>query len=1329
MSDAKNRQGGGFAQKGTDSASEFFAVGTPLHAVRASYIRRPADELLFEALLAGRYAHVIAPDQSGKTSLIAATAERLKNNGASVAVLDLEQLVLREAGTDAGRFYYSVAYRILRQLRIRFELQPWWQDKALLSNRQRLHEFYSEVILGQTRKPVVIIIDEVQCVEHLPFTDQLLTSVRSAHDARTTDPDFTRLTFALCGECDPSTIVDVPELSPFQITQSIPLRDFNRREIDLFATELNLPAAAAEAALDRIFHWTNGHPYLTQKLARAVSREQVGEDVGDLVDGIVGQQLAHRGSVNNEPLLNHVQQRVLDDPRRQQLLNLYGRIRKGIEVPTDLASPLQRKLVALGLFNVNERGELETRNRIYREVFTARWANENLKINWQVPALTVLILILFLLVPFWYTQWLPRPYVAELVDPSTELEFAETAWSNFRSFPGHTETADNLYRLYLTRKAELAASVAQIEAVAAYSSRFDTGGELVDSLRAEFFDRAALSAVRDEDRDTGLLAVLDALVVPSPERRQRAASLVGGDYADLIATLAVPRSGRRIFNTSTLTLSDIDGPEVTQWSLTDEGLRRADPWQITALEVTPLVRRIIVDQEGTVQRAALTLNIRHARHADLRIKLIAPSGKTVEIETGRDRSSMVDDIRIPATVLANLVGESLAGSWSLSIRDEEIGVAGHLVGWNLTLNAQGLIEDFQRGVDIPDPVAVEASTIWVSEDGQYAIARATHSDSARVWDLGFGKPIRAIALSQGESLIGLDADARRLVSATLDSVNLWDTASGDRVLNLPIAGAGLAGRLTGDRRHLFVSYPGDAETRFDLWSLDTGERVATFDIAGTPALVSLDHDGRRLAVADFDRSVRIWDFQAGTLIAQINLGAQPSSIVLSPRGDALGATYGQDGMSLWRVAEEARLLFEVLEPGAWRLAFAPSGDRVIAGTPGIGYTVYDSRTGAAESTPLGLAGAADAPLAFSNDESILISGGPGETVRFWRAPVRDAANSGAASARPFWHPPPGVPVAASPDARKLLVGDREGHLHIFGRNADPAELARSERREVDYLGHSAPISAIAIDESSVWGATVANDGSLRVWGLADGLPQPWLAEGMGTVLAVDFSPDGRRIAVLDNITMRFFDRATGEGIHSYVHGGSLTGLVYAASDAVYAASADEGLVVIRLRAGAAADTRRLWKGDDPIALIARSPDANKLVIVDAANVARIVSLTDGTVAADTIELPGPVREVAVAPSGSRILFRTDRWIHTALLTPDGLMWRDADLVDATGAGNRIVFDSSPDTSGRRGSPLVIRTGAAGLSLDPLDGGAMAPRVFGSREDLLADWRKRLGRDL
>ncbi|MGI9225558.1 MAG: hypothetical protein ACR2QX_13825, partial [Woeseiaceae bacterium] len=64
-----------------DSSDDFFSVGAPLHAVRAGYVRRRADDLLYEALVAGHYAHVIAPDRSGKSSLIAAVSARLEANG------------------------------------------------------------------------------------------------------------------------------------------------------------------------------------------------------------------------------------------------------------------------------------------------------------------------------------------------------------------------------------------------------------------------------------------------------------------------------------------------------------------------------------------------------------------------------------------------------------------------------------------------------------------------------------------------------------------------------------------------------------------------------------------------------------------------------------------------------------------------------------------------------------------------------------------------------------------------------------------------------------------------------------------------------------------------------------------------------------------------------------------------------------------------------------------------------------------------------------------------------------------------------------------------
>src|SRR5210317_1499860 len=115
MSEDSSNQLPPAASKRTEITGEFFSVGAPLHAVRAGYVRRKADDLLYETVMSGRYAHVLAPDRSGKSSLIAATAARLESKGCKIAILDLQQIGVRDGGSDPGRWYYNVAYRMLRQ--------------------------------------------------------------------------------------------------------------------------------------------------------------------------------------------------------------------------------------------------------------------------------------------------------------------------------------------------------------------------------------------------------------------------------------------------------------------------------------------------------------------------------------------------------------------------------------------------------------------------------------------------------------------------------------------------------------------------------------------------------------------------------------------------------------------------------------------------------------------------------------------------------------------------------------------------------------------------------------------------------------------------------------------------------------------------------------------------------------------------------------------------------------------------------------------------------------------------------------------------------------
>lgn len=526
-----------FASDAVDKTGEFFSVGPPLHAVKLGYVRRAADDNLYQTLVAGNYAHVMAPDRMGKSSLIAATSARLQNNGVKVAVLNLSQISERDGGSDAGRWYYSIAYRLLRQLRLKVDLQTWWQDNAILSNRQRLVEFFAEVILQNVQEQIVVFVDDIQCVEDLPFDEHLLASIRATHNARVTEPDFSRLGFAIVGECDPQNLELDPAMSPFVISQEIKLGDFSREDLDIFAAELNLSVADAKVALDRIFEWTSGQPYLSQKLARSVAREQISGDIKGHVDRIAMHQLAGRGAIHNEPHLNHLHRLITEDKKNHEsLLNLYGRIRKGITVNHDSESKVQRRLLASGLVVDDGSGNLAVRNKVYEMVFTARWANENLPLHWRGPAIAAVVVLLLTALPFAYTQLLPKPYLRIMSTPTFDLATVSDAYVNLRSFPGHANAADRMFRSILESRARQATDRSTILNISAYARQLPGSTELANSFVADYWDRRVDEAMRDGRRDDALLASLESLVVSTQARRRRASMLVGNDYSHLLAT-------------------------------------------------------------------------------------------------------------------------------------------------------------------------------------------------------------------------------------------------------------------------------------------------------------------------------------------------------------------------------------------------------------------------------------------------------------------------------------------------------------------------------------------------------------------------------------------------------------------------------------------------------------------------------------------------------------------------------------------------------------------------------------------------------------------------
>ena len=122
------------------SPSTFFVTGGTLKPDAASYVERQADEELFERVLAGVFCYVLTPRQMGKSSLMARTAARLEAKGHSTAKIDLSGIGGQKKQITADQWYYGIAYRICRELRLNVELKAWWKEAEKLPALQRFSE-------------------------------------------------------------------------------------------------------------------------------------------------------------------------------------------------------------------------------------------------------------------------------------------------------------------------------------------------------------------------------------------------------------------------------------------------------------------------------------------------------------------------------------------------------------------------------------------------------------------------------------------------------------------------------------------------------------------------------------------------------------------------------------------------------------------------------------------------------------------------------------------------------------------------------------------------------------------------------------------------------------------------------------------------------------------------------------------------------------------------------------------------------------------------------------------------------------------------------------
>jgi WD40 repeat protein len=445
-----------------------------------------------------------------------------------------------------------------------------------------------------------------------------------------------------------------------------------------------------------------------------------------------------------------------------------------------------------------------------------------------------------------------------------------------------------------------------------------------------------------------------------------------------------------------------------------------------------------------------------------------------------------------------------------------------------------------------------------------------------------------------------------------------------------------------------------------LWDTTTGT-AATGPLTGHSGrvrAVAFGPDGSWLASAGADGRVLRWSRSGGTTARELVRHKGPlSAVAISPNGRVLATGGGNGAVSLWDAAGGAA----IGRPLAGHagpvngLAFSPDG-RLLASAGDATIRLWDPGTGRAVGTPLAGDAGEVAGLAFSPDGQLLASANGDRTVRLWDP----------GTGRPVGNPMTGH-TAAVEDVSFGRGGDvlasasADGSLRLW----DPG-TGRPIGGPV--VGHTDEVVAAAFGPDGQVFASASKDSSVRLWRFTGSRPIGQTLTGhTDWVNSVAFSPDGRRLAsASDDTTVRIWNAGTGKPVGKALTGQTdLSGASFSL-DGKMLASAGGGTVVIRDPASGAPSRKLIVKGEF-LSAPAFSPDGR--LLASGGSESHAVLLWDLT---------------AGRTEPDRLTGHAD-WINGVAFSPDGKL-----LASASSDGVRLW---DPHTRQAVGSPL---TGHHGL---------------------------------
>jgi WD40 repeat protein/uncharacterized caspase-like protein len=384
------------------------------------------------------------------------------------------------------------------------------------------------------------------------------------------------------------------------------------------------------------------------------------------------------------------------------------------------------------------------------------------------------------------------------------------------------------------------------------------------------------------------------------------------------------------------------------------------------------------------------------------------------------------------------------------------------------------------------------SSIAFSPNGRYVASTSWGDHTIRLWDTASGQQIREF--EEYSRSVAFSRDDRFLIAGVFGSVKMWEVESGktartfgqhkDNINSIALSVDG--SRLLSASRNLEVK----------LWDISTGQLVKEF--AGSiNGATSVEYSpNSRIIAAGNEKGVFIWDIVLGRRLKGF---AEFSSSSFSPDGQ----TIALGGKSIRMVdigSGKDRAEFAASDGDISVLHFSPDGRRLASSvTWADTIKLWDTQSGLLL-REFGAESATRPRFLFSPDGKRILAVSD-KSVKSWETetgrPLRDlVANTSLVNL-----------VEVSPDGKRLATAGWDSTVRTV-KLWDLASSRLLQQRKLDWINKR--VSFSGFDLNSQWVFAESGDGSLRVYGGADGRQLFVLTGNVGNFEA-KFSPDHNRI--------------------------------------------------------------------------------------------------------------------------------------------------------------------------------------------------------------------------